>query len=137
MAKPIKSLELHYPMIPFLINIVILSRPCVYKVPCANFLFAEKFFLLILLFISFGKFLVYGRNLNYGRSELRARFPNFLVGLESLLTQQQTTFATLAEREMQKILAEKHSANTKKSINWVVTTFKGNRFIIYPQFTLF
>ena len=74
-------------------------------------------------------------------------FPNFLVGLESHLTQQQTLcnneaqpdrerFATLSETEMQQILAEKHSSNPKASTNWALRTFKSNHFTIYRHFIL-
>jgi hypothetical protein len=42
--------------------------------------------------------------------------------------QQQTTtsrFVNLSEKELQKILKDKHSDKTKKTTNWSVSTFKG------------
>ena len=82
-------------------NIVTLARPCVYVVPCANLLFVEEHFLLVPLLVSFGKFLEVTVEILLMEDQLRGRFPNFPVGLESLLTQQQTTFATLAKTETQ------------------------------------
>ena len=35
-------------------------------------------------------------------------------------------FASLSERELEKLLEDKHSSKTKKSTNWCVSTFKGN-----------
>ena len=38
---------------------------------------------------------------------------------------QQARFPNLSEQELEKILAERHSARTKKTTNWSVATFKG------------
>ena len=38
---------------------------------------------------------------------------------------QQARFPNLSEQELDKILAERHSARTKKITNWSVATFKG------------
>ena len=38
---------------------------------------------------------------------------------------QQVCFPNLSEQELEKILAERHSARTKKTTNWSVATFKG------------
>ena len=38
---------------------------------------------------------------------------------------QQARFPNLSEQELEKILAERHSAKTKKATNWSVATFKG------------
>ena len=43
----------------------------------------------------------------------------------------------LTEPELQKILAERHSARTKKTTNWSVATFKGNyHYCFLRLFTL-
>ena len=38
---------------------------------------------------------------------------------------QQARFPNLSEQELEKILAERHSARTKKTTNWSEATFKG------------
>ncbi|PFX16672.1 von Willebrand factor D and EGF domain-containing protein [Stylophora pistillata] len=43
---------------------------------------------------------------------------------------QQARFPNLSEQELEKILAERHPARTKKTTNWSVATFKGGKVTI-------
>jgi len=47
---------------------------------------------------------------------------------------QKARFRNLSEQELEKILAERHSARTKKATNWSVSTFKGKHHCLCRAF---
>ena len=49
---------------------------------------------------------------------------------------QQVRFPNLSEEELDKILAERHSARTKKTTNWSMATFKGKHHCLCRVFLL-
>ena len=60
----------------------------------------------------------------------------FLAPKEKSKSSEKTRFPNLTEPELQKILAERHSARTKKATNWSVATFKGNYYCFFRLFML-
>ena len=60
----------------------------------------------------------------------------FLAPKEKSKSSEKTRFPNLTEPELQKILAERHSARTKKASNWSVATFKGNYYCFFRLFML-
>ena len=49
---------------------------------------------------------------------------------------QKARFQNLSEQELEKILAERHSARTQKAKNWSVSTFKGKHHCFCRAFLL-
>ena len=76
--------------------------------------------------------------------ENNEELPDFSLEMEFLPREEKSKssknkpvrFPNLTEPELQKILAERHTARTKKTTNWSAAIFKGNYHCFLRFFTL-